>query len=653
MRLAKLRGETAETSTEEVVRSGNTVGMSIPAPGALHPILKTDSPMASRSKSLAWSDGAGGGSEESKSKTIDSPDDRPDSSSRPSRSRSNSPTPGVSTTAHIARVDKGFPRRGRSDSSPANSTWSISETNNPLVDRLINELRRLLKFQQKETAAAKAKNAEMNTLLFERNEFVRVTIASLKKEESHAAFLQEEIRRLKTGGGARADDFESLRAELVRLNDVSIRLESQLRGRDEQSAALQEQLAAAQDAASAQRALTPSGARAKDDPEGWLRRQFQMDHAASAEDDVDQSKVPQQGGLGAVPEGERLMLLATKLKALLGTVSAAVSSSSASTAGPEQEEGEGGGVVGGGQEEGQGDPPLDEPETYCSQLLALFDEGRGEAARPDSPLLNRARQRSRASSPAMSDRPDSSLLLDDEQVQQAMQAAIERAVAAKDEELRRMAADYEQKLALVKGSRPMSPDQQAALNAVDLQRRVDDLERLLQESRSETEAAHAENTSIKGELASLDESLEARKREIGAIEVMLSTLEGRLGEEMMTSAQLSSSLEQQTAALGAANDHIAKLVGEHERFVAEAEAAANLAASTIATHLASIAENLQTIKTREGRITTLEQEAVRAAQAAAKAMTLKIREMESMESRLSRDVATRDDKIRSLLDQID
>ena len=431
---------------------------------------------------------------------VDSPDDRPDSSSRPSRSRSNSPTPGISastTTANIARIDKGLPRRDRSDSSPArgvsvNPTWSISETNNPLVDRLINELRRLLKFQQKETAAAKAKNAEMNTMLFERNEFVRVTIASLKKEESHAAFLQEEIRRLKTGG-APADDFESLRAELVRLNDVSIRLESQLRGKEELNAALEEQLAAAQEAASAQRSLTPSGVRAKDDPEGWLRRQFQMDHAAGAEDDDDQCKDSQQCGLGSVPEWERLMLLATKLRALLGTVSAAVSSSSSSlpsvavaagTAGPEQEEG------------GQGEAPLDEPETYCSQLLALFDGGRQEAARPDSPLMSYARQRSRANSPAMGD--SSSSLLDDEQLLQAVQAAVERAVAAKDEELRRMAADYEQKLVLAKGTRPMSPDQLAALNAVDLQRRVDDLEAQLRESRSETKAANAESDSVKG-----------------------------------------------------------------------------------------------------------------------------------------------------------
>ena len=485
----------------------------------LVPILRSaDSPPPEKKgdgKLVAWEESvrsprSGGGEEESKqssSSPMASP--RPDSRS----SRADSPT----TSLRVARVD-GTTRPHTSSPGSSSSArgagkvWSISETNNPLVDRLINELRRLLRYQQKETAAAIAKNKEMNKLLFDRNEFVKVTVASLKKEEAHAAILNDEVRRLKAG--APSDDFESLRRDLLRLHDVAIKSEAQSRLRDEENASLWEQLAASQrKLALSEAAAARPPSSAKDDPEGWIRRQLQMEHASGP---FDAKAGPAAGAAAAAAAeettaDERLTLLAAKLKALLASV----------------------GSVGGAAALDAEAEELKDAEWYCSALVQVIQASGGKLISGSNTKAAPGRPKAKGD-PKIKAQP-----VVVKQQQEEIKAADTAAV--------------EDKLAMLQEGE-MSPMQRDALISA-----TNELQQKLDAANEELQAKSKECEEQQRDLASLDSALEDRKSEIGAIEVMMSTLEAKLGEELAASERISASLERTTADLGAANAHIATL----------------------------------------------------------------------------------------------
>lgn len=598
------------------------------------PILRSDtSPVGLSRKSIAWIDEAVS-TEETKSgagsniKIDYSPfipiasSTRPDSSSRPA-SRSSSPT--NQSTAHIARVDL-FPSRPRSASSrpksagdvfkgDVNATWSISETNNPIIDRLINELRRLLKLQQKETAAAKAKNIEMNKLLFERNEFVKVTVAALKKEESLATMLQNEIRRLKAGGPP--DDFENLCAEINRLSNMVIKQEAAQRLMEEENVALTEQLQAAAFASGPlpgtppSRVPTPTSAsKAMDDPEGWLRTQLQLQESELTE--VRDAPETKSGAGTGMAMDERLMLIAAKLKALVQSLIVADCTAGAAAQASVDKY-----VL---------EELLEEPEFYLSTLLQ-FDPRAFNAAAPND---NSPYQRTRKTANSMVDISD----------------AVAAAVAQKDEELRTLSAVYEEKLALLSNKTQLSPEQLEALSSIDLKKEVGDLKAALEASQAQAKAKTDECQDLQLELHELDGSLADRKQEIVAIEVMLGTLEARLSEEMRTSAGLSSDLADRTATLGQANAHIASLHGSIQQKDTAFNTAAKTAAETISEHVAAI-------KLCENQIASLEDEKRRESLNATHALSLKTKEMNKMQAELTHSLTERDTHIAQLLNQLD
>ena len=571
------------------------------------PILRSaDSPPPEKrgeGKLVAWEEsvrsprggGTAHGEEESKpssSSPLASP--RPDSRS----SRADSPT----TSLRVARVDG--PARPHSSSPGSSSSargagvkvWSISETNNPLVDRLINELRRLLRYQQKETAAANAKNKEMNKLLFDRNEYVKVTVASLKKEEAHAAILNDEVRRLKAG--APSDDFESLRRELLRLHDVAIKSEAQSRLKEEESASLWEQLAASQRklALSEAAAARPSSS-AKDDPEGWIRRQLQMEHAGGLSD----GKGGPPGPAEETSAEERLTLLAAKLKALLASVGGGSGAAAAQEAEAEE---------------------LKDAEWYCSALIQAVQASGGKLISGSNTKAVPGKAKAKGDSNKSKSKQGKSKQEEDSD------------------------AAVQDKLAMIQGS--MSPMQREALLSA-----TNELQQKLDAAREELLAKSKECEEQQRDLAALDSALEDRKSEIGAIEVMMTTLEAKLSEELAASERISASLDQTTASLeqttadlGAANAHIATLNQDLDGTRGAAARAAELASGTIATHLA-------TIKARESRIFSLEQESARAAAAAAKALAEKTQDMEELDKRTSAIIFERGEHIRQLLKQID
>ena len=580
------------------------------ASAVLVPILRSaDSPPPEKKgdgKLVAWEESvrspprSGGGEDESKpssSSPMASP--RPDSRS----SRADSPT----TSLRVARVD-GTTRPHTSSPGSSSSArvagkvWSISETNNPLVDRLINELRRLLRYQQKETAAANAKNKEMNKLLFDRNEFVKVTVASLKKEEAHAAILNDEVRRLKAG--APSDDFESLRRDLLRLHDVAIKSEAQSRLRDEENASLWEQLAASQrKLALSEAAAARPPSSAKDDPEGWIRRQLQMEHASGPVDAKAGAAAGAAGAAGAAAAEEttaeeRLTLLAAKLKALLASV----------------------GSVGGAAALDAEAEELKEAEWYCSALVQVIQASGGKLISGSNTKAAPGRPKAKGD-PKIKAKP----------------------VVVKQQQEENKAADtaaVEDKLAMLQEGE-MSPMQREILISA-----TNELQQKLDAVREELKAKSRECEEQQRDLAALDSALEDRKSEIEAIEVMMTTLEAKLGEELAASERISASLEQTTADLGAANAHIATLSSHLDESRSAASMAAELASSTIASHLA-------TIKARESRIFSLEQESARAAAAAAKALAEKTQDMDDLDKRTTAIIFERGEHIKQLLKQID
>ena len=521
-------------------------------------------------------------------------------------------------------------------------TASISETNNPLVDRLINELRRLLKFQQKETREARKQNAEMNKLLFERNEFVKVTIASLRREEYNSGMLLEEVRRVKRQEGAgkkkgkrplpvpragpdevdgaergdpsmlpeeeaeaeaeaeagdreeeggreeEIDEFESLRREIVRLHQEATKSELLSRVKDEQNAVLQERIDALEASGLTLvnrkfggRNATFAGPPVGMDHDEWLRRQAEEERQRQLEARSD-----------APAATERLMLLAVKLKSLVREARGDVDE----------------------------DPELLDAEAYTQQLVALL-LGEEEIG-PDGERIGGGKFRQGRG-------PDP-----------AMVAQLE----AKEAEMAQMRLDYEARLAAYEADATAEQAERARAQLVHQE--VAALRLEVEALKAEDERKASEIEQLYQDVLAMDRDLQERKRDIESIEESMATLTSRLEDELQRAEGLTSALAEQTALLRDANAHIGTL-GETlqlERTAAEAAAAA--AAGTKAQHLATILD-------RKSRITALEQEAVRAEQSHAKTMAAKAREMEKVIAQYTDQVGTRDARIAELLLQID